>query len=418
VVRWIWQNRLTRFVRRFFRWLLVWLSYLLHRASQNTRVVTRVLTLLVRPRDPNNLFVNTEATHEAAELSSGSVVDINGGEAGPSLLWAGEAKGSEAQSEPALETTSLSLWRGTRNVSAEEAGAASAATNHRFAYIELLAAQIKLLDAHKINELDELIERLARKWLDIDQRFEPTPRRNRLDVNQTLRYNIPRYAGYILSFKWAVKERPIPQLAKPARILVIGDVSHSIVHYVSVILYFMHKLNFRFLIDSYVFSEKPTHSAPFLNGLGTFKEKVARLVAGANSWNAGTRFGTALEHIATLATVDENTYVIIATDGKVSLQGEESTKIERHMKELRKRAKQVIFLTPSAEFTDGANGNIPPQRLGSFKYDFYEIPIFAAGPPLWYGTLAKYADRLYLVRTVQDLIDMTEDLIFAAPGAD
>jgi uncharacterized protein with von Willebrand factor type A (vWA) domain len=47
---------------------------------------------------------------------------------------------------------------------------------------------------------------------------------------------------------------------------------------------------------------------------------VQRLVAGANSWNAGTRFGTALKEIAETATVDEHTYVIIATDGKVSLQ--------------------------------------------------------------------------------------------------
>lgn len=414
MVRWFWQNRLTRFVRRFFRWVLVWLSYLFRRTGKNVLVVARVLGMVVRPRDPNNLFINTEASHEAAELSSGPLVDMNGTGEQTTLLWAGGGADGQAAADPALDTSAVSLWRGTRKVSAEDVQPSIAATNHRFAFIDLLSAQLKLLDSKKIEDLDALIERLARKWLDMDQQFESLPRRNRLDIDQTLRYNIPRYAGYVLSFKWAVKERPVPELAKPAKILVIGDVSHSIVHYVSVILYFFHKLNFRFLVDSYVFSEKPTHAAPFLNGLGTFKEKVARLVAGANSWNAGTRFGTALEEIATMANVDENTYVIIATDGKVSLQGDEPNKIERHMQELRRRAKQVIFLTPSAEFSDGASGKIQPTKLGSFKYDFFEIPIFQVGPPLWYGTLGKYADRLYLVRTVQDLIDMTEDLIFAA----
>ncbi|HLN59983.1 MAG TPA: VWA domain-containing protein, partial [Symbiobacteriaceae bacterium] len=240
------------------------------------------------------------------------------------------------------------------------------------------------------------------------------PRRNRLDIGQTLRYNIPRYAGRILNFKWATKERPVPKLAKPAKLLVIGDVSHSMVHYVSVVLYFFHKLNFYFTIDSYVFSDKATHSAPFLNGLGTFEEKVQRLIAGAKSWNAGTRFGSALEEISQLASIDEYTYVIIATDGKVSLQGEEAAKIERYMVELRRRAKQVIFLTPSAEFSDGAAGKTKPQLLGSFKYDFFDIPIFHMGPPLWYGILGEYASRLYLIRTVQDLIDMTDDLILTS----
>ena len=70
------------------------------------------------------------------------------------------------------------------------------------------------------------------------------------------------------------------------------------------------------MVESYVFSERATHSTPFLNGLGTFEEKVQRLIQGAKSWNAGTRFGSALEEIADTASVDENTYVLIATDGE------------------------------------------------------------------------------------------------------
>lgn len=420
MVRWFWQNRLVQAARRplrlFLRWLLVWLSYLTRRAGRNLRVVKRVLGFLVKPRDPNNLFLNTEAAHDTAEAAGGPAADLNGDQAKRTLLFAGTG-GIEAAQPEALDTNAVSLWRGARRVTPDEATDATAMTNHRYAYIDLLAAQIKKLDPRKIDELDALIERLARKWLDIDQQFESLPRRNRLDVSGTLRHNIPRYAGHILSFRWAIKERPIPQLAKPAKILVVGDVSHSMVHYASVILYFMHKLNFRFLVDSYVFSEKATHSAPFLNGPGTFKEKMEKLVAGAKSWNAGTRFGTAIAEVAGLASVDENTYVIIATDGKVSLQGDEPSKIEFHMKELRRRAKQVIFLTPSAEFNDGASGKIQPRKLGSFKYGFYEIPIFEVGPPLWYGTLGKYADRLYLVRTVHDLIEMTEDLILASQSA-
>ncbi|HWI65829.1 MAG TPA: VWA domain-containing protein [Symbiobacteriaceae bacterium] len=414
MVRRFWQNRLIqglwRLIRLRLRWLFVWLGYLLRRTSRNLTVMKRVLTLLVRPRDPNNLFLGgNDASHEAAETTVTGIADIQG-DARTTLLWAG----AEQHASGALDASAVSLWRGRRKVAADEGLAEAEAANRRYSYVELLASQIKRLPEQQMALLDEMIERLARKWLDLDDKFEWLPRRNRLDIGRTLRHNIPRYAGQILNFRWATKERPVPQLAKPARILVVGDVSHSMVHYVTVVLYFLHRLNFHFLIDSYVFSEKVTHSAPFLNGVGTFAEKVQRLVAGAKSWNAGTRFGSALEEIAGEALVDENTYVIIATDGKVSLQGGEPELIERHMTELRHKAKQVIFLTPSAEFADGTGGKVKPERIGSLKYAFHEIPIFAVGPPLWYGTLGKYADRLYLIRTVQDLVDMTEDLLLAS----
>jgi uncharacterized protein with von Willebrand factor type A (vWA) domain len=288
--------------------------------------------------------------------------------------------------------------------------------NRRYSYVDVLSREIKRLRDPEINQLSEIIQRLARKWLDLDERFEQIPKRNKLDIWGTLRYNIPRYGGKVLNFKWATKERPVPRLAKPARILVIGDVSHSMVHYVSVILYFMHMLNFRFHVESYVFSQKSTHSSPYLNGLGTFQEKVQLLVQNAKSWNAGTRFGSSLEEIIAdaLPFIDEYTYVVIATDGKVVLHGGEYEKIDLFMQQLRGLARQVIFLTPSVEFSDGATGNMKAEVLGSFKYDFHDIPIFGMGPPLWYGTLGQYADRLYLVRSVQDLVDMCEDLIVAA----
>lgn len=413
MVRRLWQNRLVqdgrRFFRLFFRWLFVWLGYFFRRASRNLVAMNRVLLLVFRSRDPNNVFLaGNEASHEATESSSASIANLDGASQ-TTLLWAGAGGGAG----PALETHALSLWRGQRKVTAEEAAPGTEAANRRYAYIDLLSAQIRRLPTQQMALLDEMIQRLARKWLDIGQKFEQTPRRNRLDVGQTLRYNIPRYAGKVLNLKWATKERPVPQLAKPARILVIGDVSHSMVHYVTIVLYFLHKLNFHFLIDSYVFSEKVTHSAPFLNGVGSFADKVNRLVAGAKSWNAGTRFGSALKEIAAEALVDENTYVIIATDGKVSLQGAEAGLIESHMTELRRRARQVIFLTPSADFAAGTRGKTQPQRIGGMKYGFTEIPIFSLGAPVWYGTLSKYADRLYLIRTVQDLVDMTDDLILS-----
>jgi hypothetical protein len=412
VVRRLRQIRLAgalfRPLRLFLHWILVWLNYLTRRLGRRVKMVGQMLGLLVRPKDPNNLFALTDANENASE---GPVYGASiEGEKEATLLWAGAPDPHAGE----LKTGALSLWRGVKPASLAESAAGAEATNRRAAYIDLLASQIRKLSPQAIAELEGVVEKLARKWLDWDQAFEIRPRRNRLDVGKTLRYNIPRYGGQVLSFKWAEKDRPIPKLVKPARILVIGDVSHSMVPYVSVVLYFFHMLNFRFVVESFVFSEKATYSTPYLNGLGTFEEKVGRLTKAAESWNAGTKFGSSLADIAESAAVDEETYVIIATDGKVKLDGDETAKIEQYMGALRARAKQIIFLTPSAEFADGATGVTKPVAIGAFRYDFVEIPIYSVGPPLWYGTLGKYADRIYLVKTVQDLVDMAENLILQA----
>lgn len=415
MVRRIWQNRLvlalTRPFRLFLRWLLIWLTHLIQKAKRSGRVTARFLQIMVKPRDPNNVFVEpTEASEESREGSVGPLEEIASGGSGTSLLWSGGGAGSGSQTTPA--TASVSLWKGAKQANPADAAPGAEAANRRYAYIDVMSAQLRKISPADIKILEELIQRLARKWLDIDETFARASRRNRLDIGRTLRYNIPRYAGAILNFQWAEKEYPLPQEAKPARILVIGDVSHSMVHYVSVLLFFFHSLNFKFIVESFVFSERATHSTPYLNGLGSFEEKVNRLIQGAKSWNAGTRFGSALEEIAQTAYVDEYTYVLIATDGKVSLTAEESEKIKLYMGELRKRAKQVIFVTPSADFSASAtdSAHAKPRRLGSFKYGFEEIPIWM-GSNVWYGTLGQYADQIYLIRTVHDLIDMTETLL-------
>lgn len=416
MVRRVWQNRLVRglarYPRLFFRWLLIWLAHLFRRARLGLQAGSHLVFSLVRPRNPNNLYLISadEGAMESPEgLPAGFPDPPEDGAPRTALLWAVEGQ----RRAGTTNATALSLWRGERQLFAEEAQAGAAAANRRYAYFDLLATQIRRMEPKDIQQLDELIARLARKWLDEGQSFEQYQRRSRLDVGRTLRYNIPRYGGRILNFRWANRERPIPRRVRPAKLLLIGDVSRSIAHYVSIILFFFHKLNFYFTVDSYVFSEHATHSAPYLNGVGTFEERVKRLVEAASSWNAGTKFGSSLKEIAQQAVVDENTWVIIATDGKVALKGDEFTLIEQHMRALKDRARGVIFLTPSAHLSGSGRRVDKSQRLGSLKYGFREIPIYQVGPPLWYGTLGEYADRLYLVRTVQDLINMTDNLIMA-----
>lgn len=407
---------LQRFLRLWLRWLLVWLAHGLRSWRLAGTVGARVTYLLLHPADPNNLFTLTDAgayTRPEAGRQA-ALAPLAAGERRPNLLMqdgqpAGAAEGGAGR-PPVL---AISLTRGTGAPDGRRVAQATRAVNYRHSLAELLQTEIRRMKLPEIQELGPLINRLARRWLDMDQEFEAVARRSRLDLRRTMKANIGRYAGHVLDFKWATREVPVPRLSKPARVLVIGDVSHSMYHYVTISLYFFHLLNFRFQVNSYVFSERATRATEILNGPGSFTEKVQELVRQASSWNAGTRFGSSLQEILAEARIDPYTYVVIATDGKVALGQGEYEKIHRQMARLKSLARMVVFMTPEAGFAGSHGSPVQVAPVGAFKSGVLDIPIFDLGQ-IWYNTLGKYADRVYHVRTVQDLVSMCEDLYLAS----
>lgn len=410
---------LARIFRVILRWLLSWLAHWARSLRMTHTVGARVVHLLLHPADPNNLFtVSDTGAYERPEgTRTAPLAPIATGERRRTLLMADGHPAGDAAATPAppagARAIALSLARGTATPDPMRVEKATRVVNYRASLADLLHTEIKRMKLPDIQELGPLITRLARRWLDLDQEFEEIQRRTKLDLRRTLKSNISRYGGHILDFKWATRQLPTPRLSKPARVLVIGDVSHSMYHYVTIGLYFFHLLNFRFQVNSYVFSEKATRSTEILNGPGSFTEKVQDLVRGAASWNAGTRFGSSLQEIMSEALVDQYTVVVIATDGKVTLGHGEYEKIHRQMARLKSLARMVVFMTPEGSFAQSHGGHVQVDQVGAFKSGVLDIPIFDLGQ-LWYNTLGKYADRVYHVRTVQDLVDMCEDLYVAS----
>lgn len=419
---------LLRWAAPLGRWLaqlLRWLAARLQGAHTAAQVAIRVAWLALHPADPNNLFV---ASGEGAlhRPEAGRRVDPGRLPQGPrrrtrlDLGVEGTAEVSQEAGQapvPAgapggLAAVSLTL-AGVQPPDLRRVDRVIRQVNHRFALADLLATEVRRLQGPAVDELDVVIRRLARRWLDLDEQFTPVERRTRLDVRRTLQRNLPRYGGYVLRFFWRTKELPVPQLVKPARLLVIGDVSHSMCHYVTVCLFFFHRLNFLFDVDSWVFSERASRATLFLKRPGSFADKLRDLAQHAASWNAGTRFGSSLEQILAHARIDPYTHVVIATDGKVALGGGEYEKIHRCLTQIRARARSVIFMTPEAAFARSYRNQAPVEQVGSFKAGTVDIPIFDLGQ-IWYRTLGRYADRVYHVRTVQDLVDMCEDLYRSA----
>lgn len=278
---------------------------------------------------------------------------------------------------------------------------------------ELMRRPLLDLTDPEIERLTPLVERLARAWVKPVDITAPARRRTQLHMSRTLRRNLPRYAGRVLDLHFRPRLVTRRHGAEPARLLVIGDVSRSMADYVGVLLYFFHALERHFEVDSWVFSNQATHATPFMGGPGEFRQKVGLLARHAVSWNAGTLLGSSLQEITSKAHVDEDTYVILVTDGQVAVHAGEHPKIQAGMGFLRQRARRVLCLTPTRELAERGHEyarlceelpRTPPERI--VRWD-----------PQWqlrvarFGTVARDCHELHLARTVGDLCRLCERLV-------
>lgn len=279
-------------------------------------------------------------------------------------------------------------------------------------YIALAKSLADLKD-EEIERISDLLRRMAETWVQDDELMVPRERHTQLDLRRTLRVNLPRYGGHVFNFYWEMRPRKEKVGVKPAKLLVIGDVSNSMTRYAGALLFFFHSLGHHFKVDSWVFSAQATHASPWLQHGLTFAEKVQNLASHARSWNGLTVLGSSLEEILQSAEVDEDTYVIIATDGQVRILGGEYPKIVKGMDYLRQRAREIHILTPVPEFAEKGD-----EYARAFE-ELTAVPLGAAytNPPpwelkvTWYGTLAAHADRVRLVRSAADLVEYCRDIL-------
>lgn len=276
-----------------------------------------------------------------------------------------------------------------------------------------LARLLADLKDDDLARLPELVRRLAEAWVKEEEQMVPRERHVQVDLRRTLRVNLPRYGGHVFNLYWEFRPRAERISVEPARLLVIGDVSNSMTRYVSVLLYFFHSLGRHFRVDSWVFSERPTHATPWMEAGLTYEDKVRSLVAHARSWDSLTVLGSSLEEILKEAEIDRDTYVILATDGQVRIRDGEYPRIVRAMDTIRDRAREVHILTPTPEFAEkGKEYAVAFEQLTAVPLGMIHV-----NPPpfemkvTWYGTLAAHADRVRLVRSGNDLVEYCRDVL-------
>ncbi|MGV8080512.1 MAG: VWA domain-containing protein [Syntrophales bacterium] len=116
-------------------------------------------------------------------------------------------------------------------------------------YLEdtLRKTRLSHLEQRHYEKMGELIRRLVKRLNDIHSRRRKAARRGHLDFKRTLRHNIP-YGGFLFDPKWKQRKRNRPD------VLVICDISRSMMRLVRFFLLFLYGLNEEILrIRTFVF---------------------------------------------------------------------------------------------------------------------------------------------------------------------
>lgn len=291
-----------------------------------------------------------------------------------------------------------------------------AAVNRRAAGADMLQRELARIDPVEAERLRRVAAALTERWTRPEAARRLVRRRRELDVRRTLRTNLPRYGGRILTFTYRRPAIWLPVDRRPARLLLIGDVSHSMTSYVGVALFFFHCLHEHFDLDAWIFSSGVTYATPWLDPRQPFAVQLERLAAAAASWGQGTRLGHALETIADAAPLTRETYVVLMTDGEIMLHDGELDRINRWLPWLAARTARITVLTPNATLAERG------REYTDLLDRVHTIPVHQVYEwnPQWqlraarYGSLARHVHELALAATVGDLCRFCEGVADAA----
>lgn len=252
--------------------------------------------------------------------------------------------------KPMLESIvkgSLRYWRSRRGLSMQRPPAITGDSRRDWALAgsvegEGKATALKMRDMSLISGEDaaaatELLRKMSRKLaVSLSRRYEMSGQRKRFDPRRTIRNNIS-HGGYIYKLTYVYRKR------QKLRLLLLCDVSGSMIRYTGFILPFIYGLNAVVGdIESFVFAEGVERITPFLVRGLSFEDTMREVMKGNRQWGGGTRLGAALEEILSghEEALTPKTIVLIVSDTKTTSLNH----AVENVKALKARVKDVIWL--------------------------------------------------------------------------
>lgn len=210
---------------------------------------------------------------------------------------------------------------------------------------QLITEDMQNIARKDLPQATAIIRRMARLMVTrISRRYRSTRKKRVPEFRSTIRNSI-QYGGVPFHLKYKSH-----RLKKP-RLLLLCDVSGSMVHYTSFVLQFIYGLNTVVQgIESFVFSEDLERITPYFNQGGDFEGTIKNMVKESNQWGGGTSLHKALETLLFQhqEELTRNTIAIIVSDTRTIRQRDALEKL----KMLRERVKEVLWLNtlPRAEW--------------------------------------------------------------------
>jgi uncharacterized protein with von Willebrand factor type A (vWA) domain len=190
----------------------------------------------------------------------------------------------------------------------------------------------------QLDEIVRLVLQIARKLASrLSRRRRPTRKRGHVDLRRTVRRNLMK--GEMIDLAYRERKR------QKIRLVVLCDVSGSMDLYSRFLLQFLFALQHAFgRVETFTFSTRLTRVTPHLSGRSY--QWALKSLRGVRDWSGGTRIGESLatfnrEYGARL--LDRRTIGIILSDGWDTGEPE---RLERELREIRRRAGRLIWLNP------------------------------------------------------------------------
>jgi len=190
------------------------------------------------------------------------------------------------------------------------------------------------------SELPQVIQLLKRMAKALATQLSRRRRRSRatqqVDLRRTIRGNL-RYGGTLLKVSYRQRSRTKP------KILLLCDVSGSMVKYVTFVLQFLTSVaNLAYNIESFIFAEELERLTPSMRthpSLGELSEIITNRSA---QWGKGTHLQQSLVSLRTRhrRVIQPSTVVIVLSDTK-TIQAEAAA---AELAQLRRSVKQILWL--------------------------------------------------------------------------
>lgn len=181
----------------------------------------------------------------------------------------------------------------------------------------------------------DLSRRLATRFT---RRYKRSARRVAIDMRKTIRANM-RYGGTPFSLRYKA-----PRIEKPS-IIVISDVSGSMVRYTGFLLQFLSGISsVAKNVEVFIFSEDLERVTGVFKEGDTFSQTVELLLSRTSQWGRGTDLGKALHTFRQTygALCTKKTVLIVLSDGKTMAR--ESAR--KHLEELYSNVRLILWLNP------------------------------------------------------------------------